>query len=143
MAKRPEVYELLENVEKAKSRKEKIKLLQKYRQYQAFFDVLVGSFDDRIQWKLPEGAPPFEEPDPTAVPSTLHRQHRQLKYFVAGQPAAESMSTIRRERLFIDLLESVHPQDAHVLINMKDKKQPAKGLTKKLFKEAFPNLIPN
>ena len=44
--------------------------------------------------------------------------------------------------MFIGILESVHPQDAEVLIDMVAKKTSAKGLTEKVVREAVPNLLP-
>jgi hypothetical protein len=38
------------------------------------------------------------------------------------------------------MLESIHPDDARVLLAMKDRKLPYKGLTPKLVAEAFPNM---
>jgi hypothetical protein len=49
----------------------------------------------------------------------------------------------RREQLFIELLESVDPGDAKVLIGMKDGKLPYRGMTRKLVADAFPNLAKN
>jgi hypothetical protein len=43
--------------------------------------------------------------------------------------------------MFISILEAVHPEEAEVLVKMKDKKQLVKGLTKKLVEEAYPGLI--
>ena len=35
----------------------------------------------------------------------------------------------------------IHPEDAKVVINMVNRKKPAKGITEKVVKEAFPSLI--
>jgi len=43
--------------------------------------------------------------------------------------------------MFIQLIESVHPKDAELILLMIEKKSPAKGLTKAVVKEVFPNLI--
>jgi len=45
--------------------------------------------------------------------------------------------------LFIEMLETIHPEDAKILLNMIQKKPPVKGLTEKVVKEAFPDLLPN
>jgi hypothetical protein len=42
--------------------------------------------------------------------------------------------------LFINMLESLHPKDAELIIAAKDKKLP-KGITKKVVNLAFPRLI--
>jgi len=44
--------------------------------------------------------------------------------------------------MFIEICESVHPEDARILVSMINKKPPVKGLTEKLVKEAYPDLIP-
>jgi hypothetical protein len=51
------------------------------------------------------------------------------------------MNPIKRESLFLEILESVHPSDAEVFIAAKDKNLKYKGLTKKLVVDSFPNLI--
>jgi hypothetical protein len=48
---------------------------------------------------------------------------------------------MRRETKFIQLLESIHAEDAIIVLNMVAKKAPVKGLTKKIVEEAFPNLL--
>ena len=51
------------------------------------------------------------------------------------------MNPIKRESMFLEILESIHPSDAQVFIDAKDKNLKYKGLTKKLVMDAFPNLI--
>jgi hypothetical protein len=48
---------------------------------------------------------------------------------------------VRRETLFIELLENINPLEAKILLAVKDKKLPFKGLTAKLVEEAFPGLL--
>ena len=47
---------------------------------------------------------------------------------------------MRRETLYIQLLESIHPKDAILLNSIKDKKIPFKGLNKKIVQQAFPDI---
>jgi predicted Mrr-cat superfamily restriction endonuclease len=48
-----------------------------------------------------------------------------------------------REKIFVDILESVHPTEAQLVLDMVFKrKQTADGLTPKLILEAFPGLFP-
>ena len=44
--------------------------------------------------------------------------------------------------LFIEMLESIHPEDAKILLNMVVKQPPVKGITKAVVKQAFPDLLP-
>lgn len=137
-----QVHEIFEQFEKAKNRHDKIKVLKNHEQVAALKDVLRGIFDDRIQWNLPGGAPPYVENNPDTSPSTLLKQHMKFKYFVKGLRESENMIKFKREKMFIDVLESIHPEDAKILVSMINKKNPVKGLTKKIVQEAYPNLIP-
>ena len=134
------VYEVLERFEKLKTRQEKISHLQQHNSH-ALQSVLRGTFDDKVQWLLPAGDPPYTPAQVASVPSNLLKQHTKLMFFVKGVKQAEDLPAFKRERIFLDMLESIHPEDAQVLLKMKDKKPPAKGLTKNLVKEAFPKLI--
>lgn len=137
---RPELYEMLDNIARAKSRKDKIDLVKSYvGTYQAFADYLRCVFDPRINFLLPESRPPFDLAEESSVPSSWHKQHIKLKYFVRGGP---DLNPIKRETMFIGLLESVHPQDAEILVMMLAKRTQCKGLTEKVVKEAAPQLLP-
>lgn len=139
-AKNLEVYEILEKVENEKSRKNKIEILRQ-NDIMPLLDVLRGTFDETIQWNLPPGTPPYTPNNPESVPSTLLKKHLDFKYFVKGLRESNRLNPIRRERMFIDVLEAIHPRDAEVVVSMINKKSPVKGLTKALVKEAFPKLI--
>lgn len=138
-----DVFEVFSEIEKSKNRKAKIKVLQDNNRM-PIRDVLQGTFDDNIQWKLPGGTPPYtpqvEGPPP---PSSLIKEHLKFKYFVKGLQVCENLSDLRRERMFIDILESIHPKDAEILVSMVNKKLEVTGLTKKLVQEAYPDLIPD
>lgn len=140
--KKLEVFEILEKYQKAKTKKEKIKVL-KENDIMPLLDVLRGIFDSQIQWNLPDGVPPYTPSSEESPPSSLLRQHLKFKYFVKGLRESNSINPIRRERMFIDILEAVHPKDAEILVSMINKKSPVKGLTKAIVKEVFPTLIPD
>jgi hypothetical protein len=93
-------------------------------------------------WTLPEGTPPYKPlPDAADAEITMQNASRQFYLFIEGNSDAQrNLKPIRREQLFIQLLESVNPDDVKVLIGMKDRKLPYKGVTRKLVAEAFPNL---
>lgn len=134
------VHEIIEKASAAKTKAEKIKILQEHSSNWALKDVLRGTFDDAVQWLLPGGKPPYEPAEESTVPSNLLKHNRKFANFVKGGPG-EKMPAFRREKMFIDILETIHPKDAELLCNMIDKKQPAKGITKKLVQEAYPDLI--
>ena len=125
---------------KLKTKKDRITVL-KSNEIMPLLDVLRGTFDNKIQWNLPTGTPPYTPNNPETPPSSLLRQHRTFKYYVKGLQESSKLNPIRRERMFIDMLEAVHPKDAEILVSMINKKSPVKGLTKTLVKEVFPELI--
>lgn len=137
-----QVYEILDKVSSTKNRKDKIALLQT-NDIMPLRDVLQGTFDSRIQWNLPEGAVPYTPAPEESPPTTLLREHKKFKYFVKGFQESTRLNPIRRERMFLELLEGVHPRDAELLVEMINKKTSVKGLTEKLVKEAYPDLIPD
>ena len=136
-----QVYEILEKVTKEKARKDKISTLQKYKDVMALRDVLQGTFDDRIQWNLPTGPVPYTPHREDTVPATLRKEHLKFKFFVKGLRESNKLPAVKREKMFIDICESVHPRDAEVLVAMINKQPPMKGITEKLVKEAFPDLL--
>jgi hypothetical protein len=144
MAKILTVSEILDLVQGAATKDERVALIKKHNCL-ALRDVLKGGLDDSITWILPTGSPPYKKDDKSPVglhPSTLHRQSPRLRYFIAGGPG-ERLTPAKRERLFVEVLESIDPRDAELLIAMKDKqlKRLFPCLTKNLVKAVFPNLI--
>lgn len=137
------VHEVLEKAAEASSRKEKVAILQQYNTL-ALRDILKGSFDDSIQFILPEGTPPYREDDAPYgyTMSSLQQQTKKFRYFIKGGPG-ENLPAIKRERMFIEILESVHKGEAQLVLLMKDKKMNGvyKGITKKLVQEVWPRLI--
>ena len=133
-------FEILEKISSAKTRAEKIDLLKKQNNNWALKDILRGTFDDAVQWLLPSGAVPYEPAPFDSHPSEWSQHNKKLAYFVKGGQG-EKMYAVKREKLFLDIIETVHPRDAELLVGMINKKMPIKGITKKLTQEAFPNLI--
>ena len=66
----------------------------------------------------------------------------RLYLFQAGNPSAESIDERRRTELLIQLLESLEPREAEVVMGIFKKDQGVEGLTYDFVKEAFPDLIP-
>ena len=134
----PEVFEKFESLTK---KEEKVKLL-KENAHPALRDILRINFDADVVSVLPAGAPPYEKDDAPKghSSSSLFKLHKQFKYFFKG-PFANQVKPIRREGIFLNILESIHPTEADVLVAAKDRKLKVKGLTKALVDEAFPGLI--
>ena len=137
------ISEILTEVGSKKTRVEKIEHLRKWNS-KPLRTILAGSFDPSITFLLPEGEPPYRKDDAPKgfTPSNLHKISRRFKYFDTGG-IGERLEAAKREKMFIDCLESLHPDEAELVLLMKDKKLTGKykGLTKKLVTDAFPTLI--
>jgi hypothetical protein len=108
----------------------------------ALLDILRINFDNDIVSVLPSGAPTYTKDDAPAGHEylNLHRGHRRFKYFFKG-PVANDTPALRREGMFLTLLESLHGDEAELVIAAKDKSLKYKGITKKFIQDTFPNLI--
>jgi len=128
---------ILKEIEDTPGRKEKIKKLQDQSSNGPLKAVLQAIFDDRIIFELPPGDPPYNEPeDMLDNTGGLYQEFRKFYIFTKNQRSAQ-MRQMKREQAFIQMLESVHPDDAKLLLSMKDKKMPYKGITKKLVCDAY------
>ena len=136
---RPELFEIINEIELTK---DIVSTLKKYgNQYSSFTDYLRCVFDDKVKFLLPDGKPPYTPSNPSSVPSTWHKKHMDLRYFVEIGGGANDMSQVKRESMFIQLLESIHPEDAVIVCKMVEKKTTSKKLTKTAVMEALPDLI--
>lgn len=132
--------EILSEVEKMSSRKDKIAMLKKHYS-KHMHEALAFAYDDRVQWLLPKGKPPYTPLESEEAKMNLHRECRlgKLYYFVQGGKG-QGINGMKREMMFTDLLESVDPEDAKLLVALKEKQIPYRGVTKKLIEEAWGEL---
>jgi len=134
-----DIFEILEKAGKQRHKKDKVRILKENETW-ALKDVLRGSMDSNIKWKLPDGEPPYTASEAHNHPASLHREHKQFVYFVQGQKLCESLPAYKREKIFLGILEGVHPEDAMVIVDMINKKTPT-GLSRPIVEEAFPGLL--
>lgn len=133
------VFEVLEETTKQGSQAKKVSYLQQNGSF-ALKTILQGCYHPDIQFLLPDTVPPYNEADGTQVETRLHALAKKLDIFIEGGRPVKSQT--QREILFIEMLESVHPSDAKILLNMVNKKNPIKGITKALVKKAYPDILP-
>jgi len=101
--------------------------------------VLWTALDPRVKWLLPEGNPPYRPCDLVDQHHRLFTEARKLYLFLEnGNP---NLKQLRREALFIELLESLDPEDAKLILAAKDKTIPYPGITIEVVNLAFPGLI--
>lgn len=132
------IAEILQKVSKQKTKKDKMSMLLKLKDSTPhIFTILKYIFKQSILWDLPEGNPPYKpQPKEADLQNVLYSDFRRVKIFMKGE--YPQMKPMKREILFIEFLESLDPDDAKLIISMKDKKSPYKGLTKKLICDTYP-----
>ena len=115
----PFVHEILEYVGKQKSKIAKVEALKEYRN-EALVSILIWNFDETVVSMIPEGDVPFTPNDsPEGTDHTsLRREQRNLYHFVKG--GNDTLNGIRRESMFIQMLEGLHPNEARVVVLAKD-----------------------
>jgi len=130
--------EILKKVNNAKDKPKKIQVLRDYSTA-PLKQVLKGAFDPNIVWDLPPGEPPYianEAPIGTEH-GLLRNESKRLWHFVKG--ADNATNKLQKEKMFIQMLEGLHYEEAKVLMAMKNKSlnKMYKGLTESVVKEAF------
>ena len=131
--------EVLQKVSNAKTKAQKIKLLQEHNT-PALRSILIANFDESVISMLPDGEVPYKKNDaPEDTEHTkLAHEYRKLYLFFKG---GANVSQTRRETLFIQLLEGLHEKEAEVLTLVKDKKIGKRWkITRQCVEEAFPNI---
>lgn len=103
--------------------------------------LLKYAYDDKVKFLLPEGDPPYKPNELPDQEGTLYSELRRMYLFIEG--GNPNLTSVRREYLFVQLLETVNKDDAKLLLGVKDKKIPYKGITKKFVQEMFPGLLEN
>ena len=130
--------EILQKVSSAKTKKEKVDLLQEYNN-NGLRAVLIINFDESLKFLLPEGEVPFTANDaPAGTDHTrLDHEYRGLyRYFKGGDNTLKGM---RREQMFVQLLEGLHKDEAEMLVLACNKELQSKyRITKQAVSEAFP-----
>ena len=147
-----------------------MQVLQKYGD-NSLKTVLIWNFDESIISMLPPGEVPYSGFEDQATSSgtlstkidenvrrmhetgsfslgssdkqghtTIRRESKNFYYFVKG--GSDGMSTVRRETMFINILEGLHPLEAEILCLVKDKKLSEKyNITQDIVAEAYPDIV--
>ena len=162
----PFVFEILELASKQRSNAKKIEVLQTY-EHDSLKAIFIWNFDETVISLLPEGEVPYGDVNDQNVYSgtlsenlsreasggeaattqdlqgqgrtSLRKEYQNLYHYVRG--GNNTLSTIRREMMFINLLQGLHPKEAEVLILTKDKQLQTKyKITHENVKEAYPDI---
>ena len=135
------ISEILRKVSNAKRKDEKIKILRDNNST-ALRQLLIINFDDSVVSMIPEGDVPYTPNEaPLGTDHTrLEQEYRGLyRFFKGGQ---DNLPRLKRESMFIQLLEGLSDQEAELLCLIKDGRlnEKYKRITKAVVSEAFPSI---
>ena len=134
----PMMHEIATKVNNAKDKPRKLKVLREHDSV-PLRQVLKGAFDPRIEWMLPKGDVPYTANDaPIGTEHTvLHQEAKRLYLFTKG--GDNTLSSTKREVLFIQILEGLCAEEAAFLVSVVNKRlnNDYKGFTANLVKDAF------
>jgi hypothetical protein len=162
----PFAFEVLEFASKQRSNAKKVEVLKTY-EHDSLKAIFIWNFDDSVISLLPEGEVPYANVDEQSVYSgtlsenlrmeasggelatgqdldgrgktSLRKEWQNLYHYVKG--GNNSLTSIRREMMFINLLRGLHPREADLLVLVKDKKLTDKyKITKEIVSEAYPDI---
>lgn len=162
----PFVFEILELASKQRSNAKKVEVLKTY-EHDCLKTIFIWNFDESVISLLPEGEVPYGDVKDQNVYSgtlsdnlsreamggetatvqdlqgrgrtSLRKEYQNLYHYVRG--GNNNLSTIRREMMFINLLQGLHPKEAEVIVLTKDKKLTNKyKISLENVKEAYPDI---
>lgn len=134
----PLLTEVLEFVSKQRSKAKKVEALKEYGT-DALRAILIWNYEAVSM--LPEGEVPYT---PNEAPKgTEHQQlsteYKRLYHFVKG--GNDALKPLRRESMFIQLLEGLHADEANLLCKIKDRRlEEDYKITFDIVKEAYPDV---
>ena len=165
----PFAYEVLDAASKQRSKAKKVEVLQKYK-HPSLVTLFVWNYDTSIITLLPEGEVPYgntgEDQQTTGTLSdkindavgkmgemgsnslgsqdqgkaSIRGEYKKFYNFCKG--GNPSLNNLRRETMFINILEGLHPLEAEILILVKDKKLESKyKISKEIVSTAYPEII--
>ena len=165
----PFLFEIFNLISKQRSNAKKLEILKKY-EHPSIKAVFIWNFDDTIISVLPPGEVPYSsvgeqnsfsgtlsEKINDAVSkmnelgssslgatdqgySTIRKEYKMFYNFIKG--GNDSLSSLRRETMFINVLQGLHPLEAEILCLVKDKQLETKyKITKELVSQAYPEIV--
>ncbi len=162
----PFVFEILDAASSQKSKAKKVEALRKY-EHPSVKMIFIWNFDSSVISLLPPGEVPYGETNAQTTfagtlsdnlikeaqggesatgqdldgrgKTSLRREYQNLYHYVKG--GNDKLTTTRREMMFINLLEGLHPRESEILILTKDKKLTDKyKISLDVVKEAYPKM---
>ena len=170
LPRKPFVFEVLDLVSKQKTKAKKIEVLKKYDEFH-LRTIFLWNFDEVIESVLPDGDVPYQSYDDQNSYSgslstkikedirsmydtgsfsmgvsdqqgrtTIRRECKNFYHFVKG--GNDGMNNMRRESMYINILQGLHPLEAEILVLVKDKRLSEKyKITREIVEEAYPDIV--
>ena len=170
LPKKPFVFEVLDLVSKQKTKAKKIEVLRKYDEFH-LRTLFLWNFDTVIESVLPEGDVPYQSyGDQTSYSgslstklqedirsmhetgsfsmgvsdtqgrTTIRREVKNFYHFVKG--GNDAMNNMRRESMFINILQGLHPLEAEIVVLVKDGNLSDRyKITREIVEEAYPDIV--
>ena len=141
----PFVFEILDLVSAQKSNAKKVEVLKNY-EHDCIKTVFVWNFDSSVVSLLPPGEVPYGETNAQTTfagtlsdniakeaaggesatgqdldgrnKTSIRHEYKNFYHFVQG--GNPSLTTTRREMIFINMLQGLHPREAEILVLIKD-----------------------
>ena len=164
----PFIFEVLDAASKMRSKANKIEVLKRYK-HNSIMAVLIWNFDETVISLLPQGEVPYgsniEDETTTGTLSekiedavdkmselrttslgsqdqgkaSIRKEFQKFYNFIKG--GNDSLSGLRRETMFINILTGLHPLEAEILILTKDKKLTDKyKIDRDVVSQAYPEI---
>lgn len=137
------ISEIFEEFEKAPTREDKMNVL-KFNNSHEMAAVLRAAFDPRAEF-IVEELPVYK---PSLLPrgmndKTIAGEYKKLYIWEKNNPKRpKNLTKLKSDNLLADLLEGLDKEEAKILGEILTKKFKLRGLTYKLVKDTFPNLLP-
>ena len=164
----PFSFEVLTLVSSQKTNVKKVELLKRYED-PSLKAIFIWNFDESLISALPEGDVPYastgeqnsfsgtvsdkvkdavnkmEELGSNSLgmndqgQTTIRKEYTRFYNFIRG--GNDGLSSLRRETMFINMLQGLHPLESEILILVKDKKLETKyKISKQIVSEAYPDI---
>jgi len=168
LPKIPFAFEVLDAASKQRTKARKIEVLQKYA-HDSIMALMIWNFDETAISVLPPGDVPYgntrEDNSMTGTLSdkindavdkmgemgsnslgsqdqgkaSIRKEYTKFYNFLKG--GNDKLSSLRRETMFINILEGLHPLEAEILVLVKDKRLTDKyKITKDVVSAAYPQI---
>ena len=170
LPKKPFVFEVLDLVSKQKTKAKKVEVLKKYDEFH-LRTLFLWNFDTTIESALPDGDVPYQSyGDQTSYSgnlstklqediramhetgsfsmgvsdqqgrTTIRREVKNFYHFVKG--GNDAMNNMRRESMFINILQGLHPLEAEIIVLVKDGNLSDRyKITREIVEEAYPDIV--